>query len=362
MEVAARQRLDALAKPLRSLGLLEDWATTLAAVQSSLRPAADPASVLVFVADHGLKKADAAISPYPPAVTGSVFRALAAGVSATATLAQACNAHLTIVDVGIDGDVSDVQQATAAITVAHCKVSEGTRDCRTAPAMDAPTLARAIEVGREQLAAEVAERAVRVVAIGEVGIGNTTIAAALLSLLTGADPAECCGRGTGVDDAGLAHKVQVVRSVCAEHAASIADAGDEAARARVALERVGGLELAAMAGAFMEAGARGVVAVVDGFISAVASLAAVRMEPGCRKNMLFATAFEEEPEARRGGAVLAEALGAQVPALAMGLCLGEGSGAVLALPLVRAAAAVMGDMATLEQALALGCGPGTAAD
>ena len=351
---SAKARLDALAKPPGSLGTLEHWAATLCTVQRTLTPSADPATILVFCGDHGVKKADGALSPYPPAVTQTIFRALASGMSATAVLTRTNGAFLTVVDVGIDGDVSSVRSKDLALaTVTHDKVAEGTADCRSAPAMDVMTMCRAINVGRVRVAAEVDKRSAKVVGIGEVGIGNTTSAAALLALITRADAAECCGRGTGLDDAGLAHKVDVVRQIVDEHKACVASTSSDAEAARTALQLAGGLEIAAMVGAYLEAQEKGVVALVDGFISAVAALTAARLEPKCRAHMLFATALAEEPKAALGGDLLAKALNAE-PALAMGLRLGEASGAALALPLLRSAAAVVRDMATLEEAMGLG--------
>ena len=351
-EPTARERLASLAKPPGSLGTLEDWAAVLCAAQQTLRPAADPASVLVFCGDHGVKKADDGLSPFPPSVSQAVFRALAAGVSATAVLARAAGAHLTVVDVGLDGDVRDARaRAGARVAVRHAKVARGTADMRAAAAMDEGAFERALQAGRDCVAGEVAARGARVVAIGEAGIGNTTAAAAVLCALSRADPAECVGRGTGLDDVGVRRKAQAVRDACAFHAAALPDA--PAARAREALRRLGGLELAAMAGAYEAAARAGVVAVVDGFISAVAALCAARMHPACRATMVFATGLAEEPSSRRGGELLEAALDAK-PALAMGLRLGEASGAALALPLLRAAAAVVAEMGTLEEVLSLG--------
>jgi len=353
----AQERLAALAKPLGSLGVLEDWAATLCTVQQTLKPTADPAAVVIFCADHGCKKADEALSPYPPVVTQAIFRSLAAGISGTAVLTRSAGASLTVVDVGIDGDMLQVEGATETIRVSHAKISRGTADSRIGPAMSEESVAAAIDVGRSALAAEAA-RGMRVVCVGEIGIGNTTSAAAMLAALTGADANECCGRGTGLNDDGLAHKVQAVRAALATHehaTAHASDLEDSAARQRAArevLRCVGGLELAAMTGAYLEAHKLRLVAVVDGFISAVAALCAARMEPASREVMLFATALAEEPLAGRGGEVLEGALGA-TPALHMKLRLGEGSGAALALPLVRAAAAMVGEMGTLDEAMAL---------
>ncbi|EOD16747.1 hypothetical protein EMIHUDRAFT_241304 [Emiliania huxleyi CCMP1516] len=301
----ATEALAAKAKPAGSLGLLEEWAAVLCTVQQTLAPVAEPQSVLVFCGDHGVKRADQSLSPFPPSVSQAVFRSLCAGISATAVLARTAGAHLAVVDVGLDGDVSDQRaDANHSISVLHQKVACGTADFRTAPAMDEAELSR-----------------------------------------------------TGLDDGGLRHKEETVARACEAHSEPLRSAGPlcGASRAREALRRVGGLELAAMTGAFLEAEERGVAAVVDGFISGVAALCAVRMRPSCRSHLLFATALQEEPSAVRGGEVLAEALGA-TPALGMGLRLGEGSGAALALPMVRAAASIVAEMGTLQQALALGGG------
>ena len=356
---AIEERLASLAKPPGSLGLLEDWAAVLCRVQGTLSPQVDPASVLVFCADHGVKKADDKISPFPSSVTQAVFRTLAAGKSGTAVLTRSSGAHLTVVDCGIDGNVSSVvacsngEGCETSIDVVHAKVATGTADIRTSPAMTEAELDAALSVGRERVAAEVRLRGTRCVAIGEVGIGNTTSASALLATLTGVSAAECCGRGTGLDEAGLAHKIATVQTACTFHGAVVGGgATTDPVLSREALRRVGGLELAAMVGAFHEAHEQRVVAIVDGFISAVAALAAVQIKPACRASMIFATAMAEEPLAGRGGEVLRKALNAK-PALRMDLRLGEASGAALALPLVRSAAAMITQMATLQEALAL---------
>ena len=260
----ATEALAAKAKPAGSLGLLEEWAAVLCTVQQTLAPVAEPQSVLVFCGDHGVKRADQSLSPFPPSVSQAVFRSLCAGISATAVLARTAGAHLAVVDVGLDGDVSDQRaDANHSISVLHQKVACGTADFRTAPAMDEAELSRAIEVGRSAVAGEVSARQARVVAVGEVGIGNTTAAAALLASLTGASPADCCGRGTGLDDGGLRHKEETVARACEAHSEPLRSAGPlcGASRAREALRRVGGLELAAMTGAFLEAEERGVTIV-----------------------------------------------------------------------------------------------------
>ena len=339
-----QERLDDLAKPPGSLGVLEEWAIALATAQKTNVPTADPATVIVFTADHGVQKADTALSPFPPSVSQAVFRALAAGISGTATIARSVGAHLAVVDVGIAGDVSKVCNAAGhKISVRHAKVAEGTADFRSSAAMDEDQFKRALQVGIDCVADEVATRDVKVLAIGEVGIGNTTAAAAVLTFVD--DAAECCGR-TGLDDAGLEHKVDVARMRF--HFDPIKACGDEAARAR--MPSPGGWN-----GGHVRVyrRRRDGVAVVDGFISAVSALAAARIEPACRATMVFATALAEEPTAAKGGELLESALAAK-PALSMGLRLGEGSGAALALPVLRSAAAIIGQMGTLRAAMELG--------
>ncbi|CAH0367464.1 unnamed protein product [Pelagomonas calceolata] len=334
----AEARLAFLAKPPGALGTLEEWCVTLCVAQKTLRPTVS-AAALVFVADHGCKKADSALSPYPASATQAIFRSLAAGVSCAAVLARSVGATLHVVDVGVDGDVSDVRDRDG-IEVHHCKVLPGTSDIRREPAMSEEALDAALRVGQQQV--QVVSCGATVICIGEVGIGNTTSAACLLAALTGSDAETVCGRGTGLDDAGLAHKIEVVRAALAHHNLPLT---------RNALRCVGGLEIAAMVGAYIAMSSTRAVAVVDGFISGVAALCAIQMQPSCRSRMIFATSLAEEPSRPGGGAILAEALGAK-PALDMGLRLGECSAAVLALPLLSAAAALP-TAATLDEAMAL---------
>ena len=366
---AVEQHLASLAKPKGSLGELEAWAATLCEVQSTLTPSIESMSILVFCGDHGVKKADTALSPFPPAVSQAVFRALAAGLSATATLSRSAGIHLTVVDCGIDGDVADVAGVGGAadaysgsagpgcsqcISVVHSKIAYGTANMLEAQAMSDGQVAKAMSLGAECVKAQVRNRQADAIGIGEVGIGNTTVAAALLSALTGSSAADCCGRGTGLDSDGLAHKIDVVGKACKFHHPTFSMIEEEAERARHILKCLGGLEIAAMVGAYIQAYESRVISVVDGFISAVAALCAVRIAPKCRKNMVFSTALAEEPKAPKGGTILSAALGNPRPALSMGLCLGEASGTVLALPILRASAAMVSSMGSLAQVMQLG--------
>ena len=339
MIAAARLEMDAKTKPVGSLGELEELAVHLAAIQRTLQPDVSRARVVVFAADHGVTVEG--VSAYPRQVTAEMMRNFARGGAAVCTLARSADVEVEVVDVGVDAELREELDALAArggTHVVHARVGRGTRNLRLEPAMSAEECAAAIEVGRESVR-RAAAAGVRAVGLGEMGIGNTTAASALLCQLANVVPEDAVGRGTGVDDHGLNRKLLVVRDALSRHA-MMEDAGD----AFTALASLGGLELAAIAGAVLEAPAYRMVMVVDGFISTVATLAAVRMEPASARTLVFA-----HSSAEHGHAAALGALGAR-PLLSLGMRLGEGSGAVLAIPLLRAAAAVLRDMSTFESA------------
>ena len=322
--------LDAKAKPPGALGRLDALAARVAAVQGTLRPDPDPARVVVFAGDHGV--AAEGVSAYPAAVTAAMARTIAAGRAAVSVLARSCGASLEVVDVGVDADLA------GARGVARAKVARGTRNLARGPAMTEAERDAAWRVGAAS-ARRAAEAGVRTLVPGEVGIGNTTASAAVLAALLGWAPEEAVGRGTGVDGAGLARKTDAVRAGLA-HLPAGAGPLD-------VLRHVGGLEIAAMAGAFAAAPGLGLVAVVDGFVATAAAAVAVRHAPAVAGH-LVAGHVSAEGGHRRALA----ALGLE-PVLDLGLRLGEGTGAVLALPVLRAACAVLREMATLDEALAL---------
>jgi nicotinate-nucleotide--dimethylbenzimidazole phosphoribosyltransferase len=335
--------VDAKTKPHGALGRLEELAVRLAAFQRTLAPRVARARVLVFAADHGVARAG--VSAYPRAVTAEMARTFARGHAAINVFARSADLELDVVDVGVDADL----EGLAALTVA--KVARGTADFTTAPAMTEDECARAVGVGHDR-ARRAADDGVHAVVLGEMGIGNTTSAAALLSALTGAAPARTVGRGTGVDDARLAHKRTVVERALDRHAAAVYGGGFGAPDAMAALATLGGLEIAALAGATIEAATHGLVVVVDGFIATVAVLAAAHLEPAVLPALVFA---HRSAEAGHGVALDAfRALGldddAATPLLDLALRLGEGTGGALAVPLVRAAARMLAEMATFESA------------
>ncbi|HEX7051915.1 MAG TPA: nicotinate-nucleotide--dimethylbenzimidazole phosphoribosyltransferase [Longimicrobiales bacterium] len=324
--VAVRAHLDDLTKPPGSLGRLEALAVRLARIYGDPPPPLRRRAVLLFAADHGV--AARGVSAYPPEVTAQMCRNFAAGGAAINAIARAVGADVVIVDVGVDAD------AAALPGVVSRKVRRGTRDLSIEPAMTRTETLEAMRAGFE-LAAGRAE-STDIFALGDMGIGNTTAAAAVTAALTGAQPESVVGAGTGLDAAGIERKRRVVNEAVARI--------DPAADPVDVLAHVGGLEIAALAGATLGAASVGRAVVCDGFITTAAALAAVRF---CHDvaDYLIASHRSVEP----GHTVQLAALGLD-PLLDLELRLGEGTGAALALPLIEAAAGVLREMATFHGA------------
>jgi nicotinate-nucleotide--dimethylbenzimidazole phosphoribosyltransferase len=327
----AQRAMDQKTKPLGSLGRLEEIAVRLAVLQGTLAPSADPARAVVFAGDHGIAREG--VSAYPPQVTREMMRNFTAGGAAINVIGRSVGATLEVVDVGVDADLADVPG------IVHAKVERSTRSITTEPAMTAEQCDAAMAAGHDAVR-RAAGDGVRVLALGEMGIGNTAVASAVLSALTGEPPERTVGRGTGVDDARLILKRDAVRRALVRHRAQ-ARHPDEA---REILASLGGFELAAIAGAAIAAAEHRVAVVADGFISTVAVLAALRIAPSIAPALFYA-----HRSAELGHAIALDAAGG-VALLDLGMRLGEGSGAALAIPVLRAAARVMCEMATFEQA------------
>jgi nicotinate-nucleotide--dimethylbenzimidazole phosphoribosyltransferase len=257
-----------------------------------------------------------------------MVKTFSSGGAAITVLARTLGLEVEVIDAGVDADLPEMPGVVSA------KVRRGSRNFLEEPAMNPEELAAALEAGRAAV-----ERAsgMDTIALGEMGIGNTTAAAALLSALTGAPPEETVGRGTGVDGERLAHKRAVVAQALRLHEKVLQDP-------RSALAAVGGLELAALAGAALEAARQRKLVLVDGFISTVSALAAARIDPAIRPALFFA---HRSAEAGHGRAL--KALGAR-PLIDLGMRLGEGTGSALAFPILKAAAAILREMATFSQA------------
>lgn len=327
-EQAARARQSQLTKPPGALGRLEDIAIRLAAMQGSARPCADPAWISVFAADHGVARAG--VSAYPQAVTAQMLTNFLQGGAAVSVLASHLGATLEVIDVGVAGPLLDLPGLIQA------RAGNGSADLATEPAMTGAQLAEAMAAGRDAVERARAAGA-RLFIGGEMGIGNTTAAAALACALLAAPAAALVGPGTGLDTAGVAHKCRVVEQALHRHGGAPTDVPG-------ALAGLGGFEIAALCGAYIRCAQCGMPALVDGFIAGVAALCAERWLPGTAAWLLFGHRSQEP-----GHAVVLAALDAK-PLLDLSMRLGEGSGAAMALPLLRAACALHNDMATFAEA------------
>jgi nicotinate-nucleotide--dimethylbenzimidazole phosphoribosyltransferase len=323
----ARRALDGKTKPRGSLGRLEELACRLAGIRGTAAIEALPAAVVVCAADHGI--AAEGVSAYPQEVTEQMLRNFAAGGAAVCVLARRAGARLIVADLGVRRPVRDP-------AILDRRVRAGTANAVHGPAMRVVEMERAVAAGIE-LADGLAGDGIGIVALGEMGIGNTTAASALTAALLHADPDPLCGHGTGLDEAGVARKRAAVRRALA---ANRVPPGDPLG----ALAAVGGLEIAALTGLVLGCAANRVPMLLDGFITAAAALAAVRFAERCRA-ALIAAHLSPEPAHR----LILRELECE-PLLDLGMRLGEGSGAALCLPIVAASVAILAEMASFEQA------------
>ncbi|QBF28014.1 nicotinate-nucleotide--dimethylbenzimidazole phosphoribosyltransferase [Pseudomonas tructae] len=324
----AQARQQQLTKPAGSLGRLEHLAVQLAGLQGQLKPSVEQVWIAIFAGDHGVVAEG--ISAYPQAVTGQMLHNFVSGGAAISVLARQLNAQLEVVDLGT------VDLALELPGVRHLRLGAGTANFARVPAMSYEQGVLALQGGRES-ALRAAASGARLFIGGEMGIGNTTAASALACAVLGCPATELSGPGTGLDAAGVRHKAEVIERALQQHAAL----GDDP------LQRLfcfGGFEIAALVGAYLGCAQAGVAVLVDGFICTVAALVATRINPQCRDWLLFGHRGAE-PGHRR---VLAE-LDAE-PLLELGLRLGEGSGAALAVPVLRLACDLHGQMATFAEA------------
>ncbi|MCU1462584.1 MAG: nicotinate-nucleotide-dimethylbenzimidazole phosphoribosyltransferase [Acidimicrobiales bacterium] len=322
---------DRLTKPRGALGRLEPLGGQLAAIAGvSPPPLPSPVAVAVFAGDHGVLAQG--VTPWPAEVTAQMVANFCAGGAAVNVLAAPVSAPVTVVDVGVASDLDDHP------ALLRRKVRRGTGDIAVEPAMTADEARAALDVGAEVAASLVAAGA-RCLVTGDMGIGNTTPSAALIAALCGHVPADVTGRGTGIDDETLGRKVSAVERAIAR--ASRAGDLDDPVRA---LASLGGLEIAALAGFIAGGAAARVPVVVDGVIALAAAVVAHAVNPDVTA-YLVAGHRSTEP-----GAAAALAHLGLVPLLDLGLRLGEGTGALLAVPLVQAAARVLADMATFDSA------------
>ena len=328
LAAALRQKIDGLAKPLGALGRLEDLAVRIGVIQNRLDPRIDRIRAYVFAGDHGMNAEG--VSAYPSAVTQAMAATFLAGKASVNALARACDVEVLVVDAGVDGDLPRHPQLIDA------KVRHGTRNAAVEPALTDPEVAAALAHGIA-LAEAAANEGIDALIPGEMGIGNTASAALILHRLGPAPLENCIGVGAGHDAAGLARKTAVLIRAAARSPAT---------EPLEVLAQFGGLEIAMMAGLILGGAARRRVMLIDGFISSAAALAAIRLAPEAAPYCVFAHASAE-----RGHALLLQALSAE-PLLRLDMRLGEGAGGVLAAPLLRAAARLLTDVASLDDVMA----------
>ena len=324
LDDAIGRAIDSKTKPLGALGAVETLAAQVARIQGTLTPRLERCRLTLFAGDHGI--AEEGVSAYPQAVTRQMVANFLAGGAAANVFARANGVELQVVDAGVAGE------PIAAPGLVPRRIAGGTRNCAVEPAMTAEQRDAALGAG-EALGRSVAADAA---AFGEMGIANTSSATLIAHKLTGVGLDALVGRGTGLDDDGLARK----HTVLARAAARTPDRLD----ARTALGEYGGFEIVMMAGAMIGAARAGAVVLVDGFIASAAALAAVGLAPALRDYLVFA-----HRSAEQGHRAVLEALDAR-PLLDLDMRLGEGTGALVAWPVLRCAAAMLCEMASFESA------------
>lgn len=324
----ARQRQSVLTKPPGSLGRLEQLAITLSGQQATDTPSVDRVHIAVFAGDHGV--CAEGISAFPQAVTAQMIANFAHGGAAISVMAGHLGASLEVVNLGTVGDVPDDLGGVVDATILP-----QTRNLVLEPAMTEAEVGAALTAG-DHAARRAAEAGAQLFIAGDMGIGNTTAATALACCLLGQNPDALAGPGTGLDAQGVCHKAEVIKRALGRHG--------EAQSPMAALASLGGLEIAAIAGAILGAAARRIPVLIDGYIVSVAALVAIRQQPDLNQWLHFGHQ-SAEPGHRR----VLDALGA-TPLLSLDMRLGEGSGAAVAVPLLRSACALHNGMASFADA------------
>ena len=331
---ALQHKLDHKTKPLGSLGRLEQLALRLGQIQGTASPDLQQPQMVVFAGDHGL--AARGVSAFPSDVTWQMVENFLAGGAAVSVLARQHGLALTVVDCGVARDIAPRAAVPGQPQLLVRKVAAGTQDASTGPAMTAAQCAQALENGMDVVRGLPGNALL----LGEMGIGNTSVASLLLSRLCGVSLQDCTGAGTGLDATGVARKRAVLAQALAVN--------EGAVNPLDALAALGGFEVATLVGAVLQAASERRVIVVDGFITSAAVLVASRLQPHVLQRCVFAHGSAEPGHAH----MLAHLLPGQQaqPLLDLGLRLGEGSGAALAWPLLQSACAVLREMASFEAA------------
>lgn len=325
---AARARQAALTKPRGSLGRLEELSVLLAGMKADPLPSTERKAVIVMAADHGVTREG--VSAYPGDVTAQMVLNFVRGGAAINVLARQAGARVTVVDIGVAAELGPLPG------LVRCKVMCGTHNLARGPAMTIEQAERALQAGMDILRDEAA-RGLDIVATGDMGIGNTTPSSAIAAAMMGLPVAPVVGRGTGLDDRGLERKIGAIERALAVNRPDPADAMD-------VLHKVGGLEIAGLAGVMIAAARQRIPVVVDGFISTAAAMIACGLAPGVRAYLIASHRSVEI-----GHQAMLRHLDL-LPLLDLGLRLGEGTGAALAFHLIEASARLLREMATFDEA------------
>lgn len=321
-----KHKIDFKTKPLGALGLLEDLALQIGQIQNTLTPELKNPTMLVFAADHGL--ADEGVSPFPKDVTWQMVMNFVSGGAAINVFCRQNGFILKVVDAGVDFDFPE------SAPIINAKVARGSRNMRHEPAMTSTECKDALQKGRALVRNE-ADNGCNIIGFGEMGIGNTSASSLLMHRFLNIPIEECTGSGTGMFGEQLSKKMQILKEVSGKY---------DPKTPEETLATFGGLEIAMMVGAMLEAKEQKMILLIDGFIATAAALAAIRMNPEVRQNCVFCHSSDE-----RGHKLMLEHLEAR-PMLQLNLRLGEGTGAALALPLVQAAVNFLNEMASFEAA------------
>ncbi len=324
-----QHKIDLKTKPLGALGMLEEIALKMSMIQASLLPEVGSKGMLVFAADHGIT--DEGVSAYPADVTPQMVINFINGGAAINAFCRTGGINMSIIDIGVNFDFE------ADSRLIDMKVRKGTRNFAAEHAMTAEEAEQAVSAGMNAFNMMYDKHKVSIIGLGEMGIGNTTSASAIISAVTGKPAAEVAGRGTGLDDKGLEHKTEIIEKALALHKPDGSDGLD-------LLKKIGGYEIAGMAGAALAAAEKGVAVVFDGLISTAAALIAWRLNPAIAD---YAFAGHKSIEAGQKSAL--QLLGL-TPIVDYGMRLGEGTGAAIAMHTIDCACAFMRDMASFEDA------------
>lgn len=328
-EAAAGERQAALTKPTGSLGRLEELSIRIAGIQRRSDPRVDPGVVFVMAGDHGA--CAEGVSAYPPEVTAQMVLNFVSGGAAINVLGARAGARVVVADVGVAYDFD------ASIPIYHKKIAKGTKNLAAGPAMTREEALRSVEAGIEVFEAEYGASPFGIAATGDMGIGNTTASSAMAAVFTGHSVSKLVGRGTGIGDAALARKIVIIEKALALHKPDPADPIG-------VLAAVGGFEIGALAGVILASAAHRIPVLIDGYISGAAALLARAISPLSARYMIASHLSGDV-----GHRIMLDSLGLK-PLLDLGMRLGEGTGAALAMMICSGACKVLNEMATFESA------------